>query len=79
MPAFAYWPGQVAEHSKSAAPLSTLDILPTFVSLSGSQKSWKPSSTLDGLDLLPFYWKMNRWRKDTLAFLEWPRLLKARN
>ena len=67
MPAFAYWPGQVAEHSKSAAPLSTLDILPTFVSLSGSQKSWKPSSTLDGLDFTPVLLENEHgWRKDTL-------------
>ena len=73
MPAFAYWPGQVKAYSKTAATLSTLDILPTFVSLSGSEndKVRKINNiVLDGIDFSEVLLSPSRiipgWRKDKL-------------
>ncbi len=74
MPAFAYWPGQVKEYSKTAATLSTLDIFPTFVSLSGSgsnreQDVYHQNVVLDGIDfsevLLSPFRIIPGWRKNS--------------
>jgi hypothetical protein len=35
MPAFAYWPGQIKPHSRSAEIVSSLDVFPTFSALAG--------------------------------------------
>ena len=61
MPAFVYWPGQVAPFTRTSATLSTLDVLPTLVALAGGGKGGKGGKggtggakgsavVLDGLD-----------------------------
>ena len=35
MPAFAYWPGRVAPHSRSDEVVSTLDVLPSLLKIAG--------------------------------------------
>ena len=35
MPAFAHWPGVIAPHSASSEIVSTMDILPSMLSLAG--------------------------------------------
>lgn len=35
MPAFAYWPGQIKPHSRSAEIVSSLDVFPTLSALAG--------------------------------------------
>jgi len=69
VPAIVAWPGKLPAGSVYDYPLSTLDLIPTFVSAAGSA----PESIegLDGLDMLPYltgknggrphqtlYWKM---------------------
>ena len=39
MPAFAHWPGTVPAHSSSAEIVSTLDLLPSLVTLAGGASS----------------------------------------
>jgi arylsulfatase A-like enzyme len=70
VPFLISWPGTLEAGSVFDAPVSTLDLLPTFVAVAGGQ----PIRTdLDGVDLMPFigspdsvgvphdtlYWKLN--------------------
>lgn len=52
MPAFAVWPGHLALGTNYDKPLSTLDLLPTFVAAAGGNATAIPD--LDGVDMLPY-------------------------
>lgn len=69
-PSFAYWPGQIAPFTKTAAILSSLDVLPTLVSLAGLSNEKDDAVILDGLDfssvLLSSSFKQPDWRVDVL-------------
>jgi C-terminal region of aryl-sulfatase len=49
MPAFAYWPGKIKPHSRSAEIVSSLDVFPTFSALAGL--ALPPDRPYDGKDL----------------------------
>jgi C-terminal region of aryl-sulfatase/Sulfatase len=49
MPAFAYWPGQIKPHSRSAEIVSSLDVFPTLSALAGL--SLPADRPYDGKDL----------------------------
>jgi arylsulfatase A-like enzyme len=50
-PTIAWWPGTIAAHSACDAPLSEVDVLPTFVKLAGGQVP--RDHTIDGKDIWP--------------------------
>jgi len=49
MPAFAYWPGQISQYSRSDEVVSSLDVLPTLAALAGA--TLRPNRVLDGHDM----------------------------
>lgn len=51
MPAFAYWPGQIAPQSRSAEIVSSLDVFPTLSRLAGLPLP--KDRTMDGKDMTP--------------------------
>ena len=55
MPAFAYWPGTIPASTKAYGAISTLDVLPTLVSLASSDRNAQASTSvvLDGIDISP--------------------------
>ena len=52
VPFILRWPGKVPAQAEYLHPISTLDLLPTFVSAAGGKGSL--SEGLDGVDLLPY-------------------------
>jgi arylsulfatase A-like enzyme len=60
------WPGHVAEGSAFQAPVSSLDLLPTFLAAAGaSPAEGKP---LDGVDLMPYLAETNTARPHQRLF-----------
>ncbi len=49
VPTIAWWPGTIRAGTTTDLMASTLDLLPTFASLSG--KSFEPSQRIDGVDI----------------------------
>jgi arylsulfatase A len=80
MPAFIYWPGQVKPHSRTSAVISSLDVLPTLVSLAnGGSKDHRQDEDnntsdedliLDGMDASSVFLSpstyLPKWRFNTL-------------
>lgn len=52
VPFLMRWPNKIKANSQYDAPISTLDLLPTFVSAAGGKNT--PEDSLDGVDLMPF-------------------------
>ncbi|MCL4115880.1 UNVERIFIED_CONTAM: hypothetical protein GTU68_014916 [Idotea baltica] len=52
VPFILRWPGKIPKNSKFDFPISTLDLLPTFVALAGGDSD--DLKDLDGVDLFPF-------------------------
>ena len=50
-PTIAWWPGTIAAHSACDAPMSEVDVLPTFVKLAGGQVP--KDYNIDGKDIWP--------------------------
>ena len=50
IPFFASWPGKLAAKTTYAAPVSALDLLPTFLAAAGGL----PGARLEGVNLLPY-------------------------
>lgn len=50
VPAIAWWPGRIEEGAVSDQTLSSLDVMPTLLSLAGTEP---PEQPLDGIDLAP--------------------------
>ena len=50
-PTIAWWPGRIAAASTCDAPMSEIDLLPTFVELAGGKVPKKPK--IDGEDIWP--------------------------
>jgi arylsulfatase A-like enzyme len=50
-PTIAWWPGKIAAHSLCDAPLSEMDVLPTFVNLAAGQVPM--DRKIDGKDIWP--------------------------
>ena len=73
VPAFAVWPGHLTPAKNYDQPLSTLDLLPTFVAAAGGNATAIPD--LDGLDVLPYLTSTNSgrphqtlyWREESRA------------
>lgn len=59
VPAIAWWPGRIEAGSVSDAPMITIDVMPTLLSVAGVAP---PDRPLDGVDLSPVL-----LRKETLA------------
>ena len=73
-PSFAYWPGEISPFTKTSAVLSSLDVLPTLVSLGQNKSSTaiddSAAVVLDGQDfssvLFSSSFIMEKWRRDVL-------------
>ncbi len=50
-PTIAWWPGTIAAHTSCDAPMSEVDVLPTFVKLAGGQVP--QDHVIDGKDIWP--------------------------
>lgn len=60
VPGMVVWPGKLAEGAEYDKPLSSLDLLPTFVNVAGGDAS--KIVGLDGVDLLPYLSRENSSR-----------------
>lgn len=73
VPFLMRWPGVIPENSAYDHPISTLDLLPTFVNAGGGNS--ESITDLDGVDLLPFLLKKKKnrphqtlyWKKENRA------------
>jgi len=73
VPFIMRWPGQIDQKSEYHNPISTFDLLPTFVAAAGGDVD--EIKDIDGVDLLPFLKKSNKgrphetlfWKKDCRA------------
>ncbi|MFY0653520.1 MAG: sulfatase [Cyclobacteriaceae bacterium] len=73
VPFLMSWTGRVKENSTFDYPISTLDLLPTFLNAAGADAS--KVEGLDGVDLIPFLSKVKKgrphdvlyWKKETRA------------
>lgn len=51
MPALVRWPSRIAAHTESNVLVSTLDVVPTLLSITGSSASELQELDLDGVDI----------------------------
>ena len=73
VPGIAFWAGKLESGATYDAPVSTLDLLPTFVNVAGGDAS--SIDQLDGVDLMPFLTgagdgvphRTLYWKKETRA------------
>lgn len=73
VPGIMVWPGRVEPNTRYGNPVSTLDLMPTFLAAAAPQRS--PLPEWDGVDLLPFLTgeasahphKFLFWKKETRA------------
>ena len=75
VPAIAWWPGTVPEGVTSHALASTLDILPTALSMAGVAQ---PDRTLDGADLLGVLRDNDEVARDFFVYYRGDRVYAAR-
>ncbi|MGA1013760.1 MAG: sulfatase [Limisphaerales bacterium] len=75
-PALAWWPGRIPAGTVSSELACTLDLLPTFLKLSGEQGSPKPS--LDGYDMAPILFERRASARPHFAFYRGTRLFALR-
>ncbi|PKQ61030.1 sulfatase [Labilibaculum filiforme] len=73
VPYIMRWPGKIKENTQYSNPVSTMDLLPTFVAAAGGNAN--ELEQVDGVDLLPFIQNVNTgkphkalfWKKDCRA------------
>nr|WP_320117315.1 sulfatase [uncultured Marinifilum sp.] len=73
VPFIMRWPGKIKQNSEYDYPVSTFDLLPTFVAAAGGNTS--KLNNVDGVDLMPYLKKENKnrphqtlfWKKDCRA------------
>lgn len=72
VPAIMYWPGHI-KPGVTNLPVSTIDLLPTFVELAGVERS-VIQYPLDGTSLVPLLENKSFKRKQPLAFWVYPEI-----
>jgi arylsulfatase A-like enzyme len=73
VPFLMRWPGKITANSTYIKPVSTLDLLPTFINAAGGDADM--TDNLDGVDLLPYFQNPDGprphetlyWKKETRA------------
>lgn len=73
VPFLMSWPGVIKKSTQYDYPVSTMDLLPTFVEAAGGDA--KPLTQLDGVDLLPYIKKENNTRPHEVLF--WKKACRA--
>ncbi|MRT91961.1 sulfatase [Ancylomarina sp. 16SWW S1-10-2] len=73
VPYIMRWPGKIKENTEYDYPVSTMDLLPTFVAAGGGDS--KALENVDGVDLLPFVKHENTGRPHNVLF--WKKACRA--
>ena len=70
VPAIAWWPGRIQAGSTSDALAMTMDLMPTLLELSHTEKP--AGLKLDGKSLVPVLLEGKGWEKERTVYWNWP-------
>lgn len=72
MPTLARWPGVISEGTSTEALVSSLDLVPTILSIVGKQTNQKVAASLDGVDISPvLFGREEQYDSDNRTLFFW--------